>query len=159
MKKQFLSNFRKNRYFYMLLGVTTVVAVVIVTTTEEKNANDFITGFFFFAAFLWMAAFIFTISAVLNYANSVRLTKRSIEYYAENAPESFLSYDDEKLLYITGTEKAEYQWQDITGYMEHEDSIYFIIKNKLLESVSFAQSDIGEEHYQMLRSIAIARFS
>ena len=158
MRKQFISNIRKNRYFYILLGVSTAVAVVVIYKNGDDKPGDLVSGFFFFVAFLWMAAVIFSISAVLNYASSVRMTKRSIEYYASNAPESFLSYDDEKLIYITGTEKTEYRWSDITGYLENQNSLYFIINNKLLESVSFSQSDIGDEHYQSLRSIATSRF-
>ena len=159
MKKQFLTNLKKNRYFYILLAVSTLIAALIIINNPTQTPGNLVSGFFFFVAFLWMAAVIFTITALLNYANSIRMTNRSIRYYAANLPESFLSYDNEKMVYITGLEKSEYKWADVTGYMEYQNSLYFVINNKLLESVSFAQTDIGEEHYNLLRSIAISRFS
>lgn len=158
MRKQFMANLRKNRYFYVLWGVSTLIAVLIIMNNPGQNPGDLVSGFFFFVAFLWMAAVIFTITALLNYANSIRMTNRSIKYYAAHAPESFLSYDDEKLIYITGAEKMEYKWADVTEFMENQNSLYLVLNNKLLESVSFAETDIGEEHYRALRSIVASRF-
>ena len=159
MKKQFLSTLKKNKYFYLLVAISTIIAAIIIAGMDEKNITDLASGFFFFVAFLWIAAVIFTGTAFLNYGNSVRMTKRSIKDYALNAPESFLSYDDEKILYTTGSETMQYHWTDITGFLEHDNSLFLIINNKLLESVSFARTDIGDEHYDLLKSIAVARFS
>jgi hypothetical protein len=74
-----------------------------------------------------------------------------------NAPQSFLRYDEEKISYITGDNAVEYPWSAFTKYFEHDGTIYLVPNNKLLEAFYFSMDDIGADHYNKIRSIIAAQ--
>lgn len=154
IRHQLGNNFKKNRFFVFLLVICTVISTVLVLILKEKVAVGLSGWFLFFTAFLWLGAIVFGGTALLNYVNGMRLTKKSVEEYLALTPVSRLRFDDESVNYITGENKLEYTWSAFTSYFEKEGTLFLVPEQQILKAFYFSKDDIGEEAYVQLRSLA-----
>jgi hypothetical protein len=154
MRHQLNNNFKKNRFFVFLVVICTAISTVLVLTLKDRVAVGVSGWFLFFTAFLWLGAIVFGGTALLNYVNGKRLTKRSVEEYLALTPLSRLRFDDESVNYITGENKLEYAWSAFTSYFEKEGTLFLVPEQLILKAFYFSKDDIGEEAYVQLRSLA-----
>jgi hypothetical protein len=154
MHQQLLRNFKKNRYFVLLLVISTIISTVLVLTLKDRVAVGVSGWFLFFTAFLWLGAIVFGGTALLNYVSGKRLTKRSVEEYLALVPNSSLQADNESISYITGDNKLTYTWSAITEWFEKEGTLFLVPEQQILKAFYFSKEDIGETAYAQLRSLA-----
>jgi hypothetical protein len=110
MQHQLSNNFKKNRFLVFLLVIFSAISTVLILMLKGRVGVGVCGWFLFFTAFLWLGAIVFGATALLNYVNGKRLTKRSVEEYLALAPRSSLHADNESISYITGDNKITYPW-------------------------------------------------
>lgn len=154
MRQQLSNNFRKNRFFVLLLLFATAISTILVITLKERVAVGVSGWFLFFNAFLLLGAVVFGGTALINYINGRQLTKRSVEEYLRFAPKTSLAFNDESITYITGSNELSYQWSAFTEYFEKDGTLFLVPEKQLLKAFYFSKEDIGEDAYLQLRSLA-----
>lgn len=157
MRHQLHNNFKKNRFFVFLLLICTAISTVLVLMLKDRVGVGVSGWFLFFTAFLWLGAIVFGGTALLNYVNGKRLTKRSVEEYLALAPRSSLHADNESISYITGDYKLTHPWSAITEWFEKDGTLFLVPEQQILKAFYFSKDDIGEEAYEQLRSLATSK--
>lgn len=157
MRKQFSNNFNKNQFFVLLVAVCTIISIILIMVLGDRVAVGVSGWFLFFNAFLWLGAIVFGGTALLNYFNGKRLTKRSVEDYVAFAPKSSLYVDNDTIRYTTGDHELSYPWTSITDYFEKDGTLFLVPEQQLLKAIYFSKEDIGEEAFAHLRSLASAK--
>ena len=68
-----------------------------------------------------------------------------------------MTFDKEKLSFVTDSYKTEIKWDYYKFYSEHKKSIFFIPEDNLYEALYFSPADIGQDNFDQLRNIAKSR--
>lgn len=157
MRKQFSNNFKKNRFFVLILVGCTLVSTVLTLRLGDRVAVGVSGWFLFFNAFLWLGAIVFGGTALLNYFNGKRLTKRSLEDFVAFAPASSIYVDNDTIRYTIGDHQLNYAWSAITECFEIDGTLFLVPEQQVLKAIYFSKEDIGEEAFAKLRSLAISK--
>ncbi len=157
MQKQFRDNVRKNRNFLLLFFLCNLISLLLVFTLKERVAVGVSGWFLFFTAFLWLGAVVFGGTALFNYMEGRKMTRRSIEEYLANTPQSQLKINEEGLEYITGQNTLRYTWDVFTEWFEKEGTLFLVPNQQPLQAFYFSAEDIGADALSNLRALAVAR--
>jgi hypothetical protein len=164
MKKQVLYllklHFRNElKAFKFMITVVAAISIVAVGYKMQDAQGNLPTWLFMLTIWAWMSLVFFFIKEVVNYNRAKWKARRTVKEYIAFAPENAFSYDEEKIRYHTGDQSTEKKWSDLSSYKEHEDCLYLTFDKKILESLYFAKTDIGDDAYAALRSIILRKIA
>lgn len=103
---------------------------------------------------LWVLGIAFSASIFIKWIRRKNWRDKSIDEFLKRDMKTFLSFDNDKLYFITDNYKSEVNWEYYKYYGEDDASIYFFPEKNIYEAVYFSSKDIGEENFIHLKTIA-----
>lgn len=105
-------------------------------------------------AITWFAAFAVIIAIIIKRQKRIHWRDKTIKSVLLTEEKIHMTFDNEKLTFITDTYKTEIKWDYYKFYTEHKDFMFFIPKDNLYNTTSFSPSEIGQNNFNDLRDIA-----
>lgn len=154
LKRHFRQELKGFKFMLTVVAVITIIAMGYKFQDPQRELPAFL---FILAIWAWMSLAFFFIREIINYNRAKWRARRTVKEYMEFAPPNSFCYDDEKIQYFTGGQSVDHAWSNFTGRMEHEDCLYLTPNKKILESLYFSRTEIGDDAYEQLRSIVLRK--
>jgi len=108
----------------------------------------------YLTAIAWLVALAVIVAIIIKRQKRIRWRDTTIKSVLGKDEKIHMTFDNEKLTFITDTYKTEIKWDYYKFYTEYKDSIFFIPKDNLYQSISFSFSEIGQNYFNDLIDIA-----
>lgn len=157
VRKQYRQNLKDRLYILLLASVATLICFAIVRSKGE--GYELPDWLFMITAWLWLGFVFYSCWDLVGFFRAALRVRRDIKEYVQFAPKNALYYNDKMIKYMTGDQALDIKWENVTAFFEHGDSIFLTPDKKLLESIYFSRTDIGDEEYDKLRSFIATKIS
>ena len=136
--------------FYVL---TTIGFILLYTVTD---ANSFIVlkgASFILIGLMWLTAVIIILWLFIKIHRHSRLVDSLMQAALNTEIEYYITFDEDKLTFITNEVKTEVVWSYWHGYAEVEEMLVLFVKGYLYSTNTFSDAEIGLENLEQLKAI------
>ncbi len=157
IKREFLGTYYgyKRDLIYFICWTLSVFA--LSTLTDNNNLVTLKVVLICLTAIAWLVGLVILIVIVIKRQKRITWRNSSIKSFLSKAVACHMTFDEEKLSFVTDSYKTEIKWDYYKFYSEHKKSIFFIPEDSLYEALYFSPADIGQDNFDQLRNIAKSR--
>jgi hypothetical protein len=141
IRQEFIITYgRYKRLTIYLIGATLVILVVALFTSTESFIV-FKGVSLVLIAVDWLIAVVFSMALLIKWIKRINWRDKSINSFLLADTKAYMSFDNDKLTFITDTYKSDINWAFYQYYGEYKTSIYIFPERNLYEALYFSPSD------------------
>lgn len=152
----FVTYYGYKRVFIYFIGWTLAV-LAFSTLSDSNNLVTFKVVLICLTSIAWLVGLVILVKIIIKRQKRVKWRDTTIKSFLAKEIKGHLTFDEEKLTFITDTYKTEIKWDYYKFYAEHRSSIFLIPEASLYEALYFSPTDIGQHNFEQLRNIAKTR--
>lgn len=149
----FVTYYGYKRVFIYFIGWTLAV-FGLSTLTDTNILITLKVVLICLTAIAWLAALAVIVAIIIKRQKRIRWRDTTIKSFLGKDEIIHMTFDNEKLTFLTDTYKTEIKWDYYKFYTEYKGSIFFIPKDNLYNAISFSFSEIGQNNFNDLIEIA-----
>ena len=141
-----------------LTGVSLVILAISVLTSSEwlivfKGVSLVVI------ALAWVITVLSLVMLLIKWIKRITWRDKSITSFLIEDIKAYLTFDNDKLTFITGTYKSDINWEYYKYYGEDNVSIYIFPERNVYEALYFSAGNIGEENFEKLKVTAKSKLT
>lgn len=135
----------------------TLAVLALSTLTDGNNLVTLKAVLICLTAIAWLVGLIILVTIIIKRQKRIKWRDTTIKSFLAKEIKGHMTFDEEKLNFITDTYKTEIKWDYYKFYAEHRSSIFFIPEESLYAALYFSPADIGQDNFERLKNIAKTR--
>ncbi|MGN6163535.1 MAG: hypothetical protein ACTHOF_03260 [Flavisolibacter sp.] len=152
----FVTYYGYKRVLIYFIGWTLAV-LALSTLTDSNNLVTFKVVAICLTSIAWLFGFVILVTIIIKRQRRIKWRDTTIKSFLAKEIKGHLTFDEEKLTFITDTYKTEIKWDYYKFYAEHRSSIFLFSEENLYEALYFSSTDIGQHNFEQLKNIAKKR--
>ena len=157
IKREFFVTYYGYKWVVLYFIGWTLAVLALLTLTDSNNFVTIKMVFIYLTAIAWFIGIVILVTIIIKRHQRIRWRDTTIKSFLAKEIKVHMTFDEEKLAFITDTYKTEIKWDYYKFYSEHGRSIFFIPEESLYESLYFSPTDIGQDNFEQLKGIAKTR--
>ncbi|MFT3674263.1 MAG: hypothetical protein QM781_00050 [Chitinophagaceae bacterium] len=157
IKREFFVTYFDYKRVLIYFSGWTLAVLALSTLTDSNNLVTLKVVLIFLTAIAWLVGLVILVTIIIKRQKRVRWRDTTIKSFLAKEIEARMTFDEEKLTFITETYKTEIKWDYYKFYAEHKNSIFFIPEENLYGALCFSPRSIGQDNFEQLKSIAKTR--
>ncbi len=159
IKQEFRLVYRNYRNFpYYLIGWT-FLTILLTLLPDTKFLITLKAVMIFLTGLLWICSLLFLLTIIFRKYKRIAWRDTMIQYCSQNDTEAFMSFDNEKISFVTNTYKTELNWDYYANYAFDKDSIFIIPSRNIYEALYYSQTEIGVDNFEALKTLATEKLN
>lgn len=154
IKREFFITFNDYKKLFIYFLAWTLAVFGLSTLTDTDLLITLKVVLICLTAIAWLVALAVFGAIIIRRQRRIRWRNTTIKSVLGKDEKVHMTFDNEKLTFITDTYKTEIKWDYYNFYTECMDSMFFIPKENLYEATCFSPSEIGLINFNELRDIA-----
>jgi hypothetical protein len=154
IKREFFVTYYGYKKVLIYFGSWTLAVFGLFTLTDSDILIKLKVVLIALTAISWLVALGVIVTIFIKRQKRIRWRDTTIKSVLSKDEKIHMTFDNEKLTFLTDTHKTEIKWDYYKFYTEYKDSMFFIPKDNLYETISFATSEIGQINFNELIDIA-----
>lgn len=153
IKREMYVRYHNYRKMVYVVGISLLLVIVLLFLPDTKSIIELkvISIVIFSMLLLFSAILLFGFLVTRQKRNNWK--RKAVQGFSPESNLFKFCFDEEKLLFETGSYKSEIKWDYYKYWAENKDSLFIFPERSIYEAIYYSKTELGIDNYDNLKRI------